>query len=76
MKTLGYTPFDCDNHYYEALDAFTRHVPREWQKRCVQWCDIEKWDDAKKVLLQQLELFFESVGPDPFLISYIYHDFY
>ena len=41
MKTLGYTPFDCDNHYYEALDAFTRHVPREWQKRCVQWCDID-----------------------------------
>ena len=31
MKTLGYTPFDCDNHYYEALDAFTRHVPKEWQ---------------------------------------------
>ena len=41
MKTLGYTPFDCDNHYYEALDAFTRHVPREWQKRCVQWCEID-----------------------------------
>ena len=41
MNTLGYTPFDCDNHYYEALDAFTRHVPREWQKRCVQWCDID-----------------------------------
>ena len=41
MKTLGYTPFDCDNHYYEAFDAFTRHVPREWQKRCVQWCDID-----------------------------------
>ena len=41
MKTLGYTPFDCDNHYYEALDAFTRHVPKEWQKRCVQWCDID-----------------------------------
>ena len=41
MTTLGYTPFDCDNHYYEALDAFTRHVPREWQKRCVQWCDID-----------------------------------
>ena len=41
MTTLGYTPFDCANHYYEALDAFTRHVPKEWQKRCVQWCDID-----------------------------------
>ena len=38
---LGYTPFDADNHYYEALDAFTRHVPKAMQPRCVQWSDIE-----------------------------------
>ena len=37
MTELGYLPFDCDNHYYEARDAFTRHVPREMQARCVQW---------------------------------------
>ena len=30
MNDLGYLPFDCDNHYYEAPeDAFTRHVPKE-----------------------------------------------
>ena len=40
MDELSYLPFDCDNHYYEAEDAFTRHVPREWQRRCVQWCEI------------------------------------
>ena len=40
MDELTYLPFDCDNHYYEAEDAFTRHVPREWQRRCVQWCEI------------------------------------
>jgi predicted TIM-barrel fold metal-dependent hydrolase len=28
--------FDADHHYYEALDAFTRHVPEEWRPRCVQ----------------------------------------
>jgi predicted TIM-barrel fold metal-dependent hydrolase len=39
-EELGYTPFDCDNHYYEALDAFTRHVPKEMQARCVQWAEI------------------------------------
>ncbi|MGI9430748.1 MAG: amidohydrolase family protein, partial [Myxococcota bacterium] len=33
--------FDCDNHYYEAEDAFTRHVPRRMQKRCVQWVEME-----------------------------------
>jgi predicted TIM-barrel fold metal-dependent hydrolase len=33
--------FDCDNHYYEAADAFTRHVPKAMQPRCVQWCEID-----------------------------------
>ena len=33
--------FDCDNHYYEARDAFTRHVPRAMQPRCVQWAEID-----------------------------------
>lgn len=39
--TLDYPLFDADNHYYEALDAFTRHVPANLQGRCVQWADIE-----------------------------------
>ncbi len=33
--------FDCDNHYYEAPDAFTRHVPASMQHRCVQVAQIE-----------------------------------
>ena len=40
MDDLGYIPFDCDNHYYEALDAFTRHVDPAWHRRCVEWCEI------------------------------------
>ncbi|GIU90516.1 MAG: amidohydrolase [Acidimicrobiia bacterium] len=40
MTELGYQAFDADNHYYEALDAFTRHVPPPMQPRCVQWCEI------------------------------------
>ena len=32
--------FDCDNHYYEAIDAFTRHLPRELGPRIVQWAEI------------------------------------
>ena len=40
MDDLGYLPFDCDNHYYEAPDAFTRHVPDHMHERCVQWCEI------------------------------------
>ncbi len=40
MEELDYKPFDADNHYYEAEDAFTRHVPPEWQPRCVQWVEM------------------------------------
>ncbi len=41
MFSLDYPAFDADNHYYEALDAFTRHLPRAMQSRCVQWATIE-----------------------------------
>ncbi len=34
--------FDADNHFYEAHDAFTRHVPKEMQARCVQWITLER----------------------------------
>jgi predicted TIM-barrel fold metal-dependent hydrolase len=33
--------FDADNHYYEALDAFTRHLDPKLGVRCVQWCEID-----------------------------------
>ena len=41
MHDLGYRPFDADNHYYEALDAFTRHLPEGWGPRTVQWAEID-----------------------------------
>jgi len=40
MNAADFAPFDCDNHYYEALDAFTRHVDPRWSERCVQWAEI------------------------------------
>ena len=42
MEDLGYVPFDCDNHYYEALDAFTRHLDPKHGERVIQWCTIGK----------------------------------
>ena len=32
---------DCDNHYYEAEDAITRHVPAAMRSRCVEWAEID-----------------------------------
>ena len=33
--------FDADNHYYEAMDAFTRHIEPEYAKRAMQWAEID-----------------------------------
>jgi predicted TIM-barrel fold metal-dependent hydrolase len=33
--------FDADNHYYEALDAFSRHLDPALAPRCVQWAEID-----------------------------------
>jgi predicted TIM-barrel fold metal-dependent hydrolase len=33
--------FDADNHYYEAEDAFTRHLDPALGARCVQWATID-----------------------------------
>ena len=41
MTDLGFKAFDADNHYYEGLDAFTRHVPKAMRERCVQWATID-----------------------------------
>lgn len=38
---IDYEAFDADNHYYEALDAFTRHLDPKWGPRVVQWCEID-----------------------------------
>ena len=40
VNELDYLAFDADNHYYEALDAFTRHLDPALGSRCVQWCEI------------------------------------
>jgi len=40
MSTNGGRPFDADNHYYEALDAFTRHLDPAWGPRTFEWAEI------------------------------------
>lgn len=47
MPDLGFRLFDADNHYYEATDAFTRHLDPAFRRRGVQWATI----DGKQRLL-------------------------
>jgi predicted TIM-barrel fold metal-dependent hydrolase len=37
MATFDEPLFDADNHYYEALDAFTRHAQRDNPAKAVRW---------------------------------------
>jgi predicted TIM-barrel fold metal-dependent hydrolase len=39
MATVDFDAFDADNHYYEATDAFTRHLPAN-RSRVVTWATI------------------------------------
>ena len=41
MDDLGHPVWDADNHYYEALDAFTRHLDPAHGPRTVQWATID-----------------------------------
>ncbi|RAY12406.1 amidohydrolase [Actinomadura craniellae] len=41
MAEREWRGFDADNHYYEALDAFTRHIEPEYAKRAMQWAQVD-----------------------------------
>lgn len=36
MTALTYKPIDVDNHYYEPVDSFTRHLDKKFRRRGVQ----------------------------------------
>ena len=40
MAQLPPKIFDADNHYYEATDAFTRHLDPKMANRTMQWAEL------------------------------------
>ena len=40
MPPVDSPVFDADNHYYEALDAFTRHLDPVLGPRVIQWVEV------------------------------------
>jgi len=40
MVELPFEIFDADNHYYEAEDAFTRHLDPKLRRRCMDWAEV------------------------------------
>ena len=41
MSTIDFDVFDADNHYYEAPDAFTRHLEKGFATRGMQWAQVD-----------------------------------
>jgi len=41
VSQVDFRFFDCDNHYYEAMDAFTRHMDPKLAKRAMQWVQVD-----------------------------------
>ena len=41
MSDVDYRVNDFDNHYYEAIDAFTRHLDPRLGRRIIQWAEID-----------------------------------
>jgi len=40
MSHVAFPYFDCDNHFYESHDAFTRYIEPEFKSRAVQWVEV------------------------------------
>jgi predicted TIM-barrel fold metal-dependent hydrolase len=63
MTDLDFQIFDTDNHFYEATDAFTRHMDPKMAPRAMQWTEL----DGKPTLLVggKVNHFFASPTCDP-----------
>ncbi len=63
MSHVDFPAFDADNHYYEAEDAFTRHIDPKMAKRCMQWAEI---NGRKRLLVGgQINRFIPNPTWDP-----------
>ncbi len=66
MGNLGYKAIDVDNHYYEPLDAFTRHLDKKFRRRGVQMFSDGKHTQA--VIGDRVNRFIPNPTFDPIIV--------
>ena len=66
MPTLNYQIIDCDNHYYEPDDCYTRHIETQFRDRTV-WVDRSRSDGLGRMMLGSERLNFFSTQPGDFV---------
>jgi len=59
-------PIDADNHYYETLDAFTRHLPKEFKERGVQ--PVQDGKRVKLLIGGKVNRFIPNPTFDPIIV--------
>ncbi|KIE49336.1 MAG: amidohydrolase [marine actinobacterium MedAcidi-G2A] len=63
MTDLDFKGFDCDHHYYEAEDAFTRHLDPLMATRAMQWVSV---NEKKRLMVGgQINRFIPNPTFDP-----------
>jgi predicted TIM-barrel fold metal-dependent hydrolase len=63
VSHVDFRYFDCDNHFYEALDAFTRHLEPRYRKRAMQWVEVE--GKARLMVAEKINRFIPNPTFDP-----------
>lgn len=66
MTALDYKAIDVDNHYYEPLDAFTRHLDKKFRRRGVQIVQDGKYHTA--VIGDRVNRFIPNPTFDPIIV--------
>ena len=59
-------PIDADNHYYESLDAFTRHLPRAFQRRGVR--AVQSGKRVELLIGERVNRFVPNPTFDPIIV--------
>jgi predicted TIM-barrel fold metal-dependent hydrolase len=63
---LHYKAIDVDNHYYEPLDAFTRHLDKKFKRRGVQMVSDGKHTQA--IIGDRINRFIPNPTFDPIIV--------
>ncbi|HEY9315487.1 amidohydrolase family protein [Williamsia sp.] len=66
MPKLPYRAIDVDNHYYEPLDAFTRHLDKKFRRRGVQFVDNGRHTMA--IIGDRVNRFIPNPSFDPIIV--------
>jgi predicted TIM-barrel fold metal-dependent hydrolase len=60
-------PIDADNHYYEPLDAFTRHLPKEFRQRGVR--PVQHGKRVELLIGDRVNRFVPNPTFDPIIVA-------